>query len=433
MTTGRTRGVRTQVGVRDQLPQNGTSRLVVRLFGAGALAVAALTTLLAGNGLALSSVAAAGAGPAGITVNCPADNLQDAINAAAAGSTLLVTGTCTGSFYINKNLTLSGPATLDGGGVPTTYGAALNVMAGTVVLNNVVIQHGVGIDNFGGGLWNGGQLTLNHSTVAHNTAYTVGGIFNTGQLTLNGSRVSNNTATNGDGGGILNCGADPGLQADGLCTGAPGSLTLNNSVVSNNAAGSGGGGGIANDPQAAMTLSGSVVSGNTTSGNGGGIENDGTATLNFSTVSGNSGSSGGGTINNGIATLNLSLVSGNASTGAQATFGNGGGLSVSSTASTALNYSVVRANSAVFVGGGIFAGGPLQIDKSIVTGNAAHATGGGMVVWNGSTAVANSAFFGNSDQGAPLPDTLPGVLVAPADYEGLGNSPSFTTTRSLYL
>ena len=161
---------------------------------------------MAGGSLAASGVAPAGASPAGITVHCPTDNLQNAINAAAPGSTLLVDGTCTGNFYIDNDLTLSGPATLDGGGVQTTYGATLNVIAGTVVLNNLVIQNGVGIDGLGGGLWNGGQLTLNHSTVTHNTAYGAGGVFNFGQLTLNGSTVSNNTATNGEG-GIENCGA----------------------------------------------------------------------------------------------------------------------------------------------------------------------------------------------------------------------------------
>ena len=45
---------------------------------------------MAGGSLALSGVAPAGASPARITVNCPADNLQTAINDAAAGSTLLL-------------------------------------------------------------------------------------------------------------------------------------------------------------------------------------------------------------------------------------------------------------------------------------------------------------------------------------------------------
>jgi hypothetical protein len=405
----------------------------MRFLRSCVLFVAATGSVIAGGSLALSgAVAPAGASPAGITVHCPTDNLQDAINSAAAGSRLVVDGTCTGNFYINKNLTLSGPAILDGGGVPTQYGAALNVISGTVVLNNLVIQHGVGIDNLGGGLWNSGQLTLNHSTVTHNTAYGVGGVFNMGQLTLNGSTVSNNTATNGNG-GIFNCGDS--LHDYGLCTGAPGSLTLNYSIVSNNVGGSGDGGGIANDGQAVMTLNGSIVSGNTTGGNGGGIENHGTATLNFSAVSGNAGSSGGGIMNNGTATLNESAVSNNSSTGGPEFFGGGGGLSngLSNTGPTTLNYSLVRANSAANLGGGIFAGGgPMKINHSIVTGNSAGATGGGMLVWDGPTTVANSAFSNNSDQGVPIPDTLPGVLVAPSDYLGFTNSPTFTTTHSTY-
>ena len=290
----------------------------MRFFRSCVLFVAATASVMAGGSLAVSgAVAPAGASPAGITVHCPADNLQDAINSAARRLDAPGRRNLHGELLHHKNLTLSGPAILDGGGVPTQFGATLNVISGTVVLNNLVIQHGVGIDNLGGGIWNSGQLTLNHSTVTHNTANAIGGVFNMGQLTLNGSTVSNNTTTGGSGGGIFNCGANPGFQSFGLCTGAPGSLTLNYSIVSNNVIGGtvGDGGGISNDPQAVMTLNGSIVSGNTAGGNGGGIENQGTATLNISTVSGNAGGSGGGIQNNGTATLNGSAVSNNSSTG----------------------------------------------------------------------------------------------------------------------
>ena len=262
--------VRAQRNVGDPLQKKRVGMRGLRLVGSRALFGAALASLMAGSFLAVSGVVPAGASPVGIAVHCPSDNLQAAINAAAPGSTLQVDGTCTGNFYIDNNLTLSGPAILDGGGIPTTYGATLNVIAGTVVLNNLVIQNGVGIDGLGGGLWNSGQLTLNHSSVRHNTAYGVGGVFNTGQLILNGSTVSNNTATNGAG-GILNCGDNPAFQAYGLCTGAPGRLTLNGSIVSNNVGGSGDGGGIVNDAQAVAILNFSSVSGNSTGGNGGGI------------------------------------------------------------------------------------------------------------------------------------------------------------------
>ena len=413
----------------------------MRFFRSCVLFVAATGSVIAGGSLALSgAVAPAGATPAGITVHCPTDNLQDAINSAPAGSRLLLDGTCTGNFYITNNLTLSGPAILDGGSVPTQFGATLNVISGTVVLNNLVIQHGVGIDNLGGGIWNSGQLTLNHSTVTHNTANAIGGVFNMGQLILNGSTVSNNTTTGGSGGGIFNCGANPGFQSFGLCTGAPGSLTLNYSIVSNNVIGGtvGDGGGISNDPQAVMTLNGSIVSGNTAGGNGGGIENQGTATLNISTVSGNTAGSGGGIQNNGTATLNGSAVSNNSSTGGSEFFAGGGGLSngLSNAGSTTLNYSLVRDNSAAFVGGGIFAGGgPMKINHCIVTGNSAFTTGGGMFVWDGPTTVAYSTVSNNSDNAVAqgfAPDNPAGVWVSPPDYLGLGNNPTFTTTHSTY-
>src|SRR5580692_7446243 len=115
MAIRRIRGVRRQRGVGDPLPQKGAGRLVMGFFGSCVLFVAALASVMAGGSLAASGVVP-GASPAGITVHCPADSLQDAINSAASGSTLRVDGTCTGNFFINKNLTLSGPAILDGGG-----------------------------------------------------------------------------------------------------------------------------------------------------------------------------------------------------------------------------------------------------------------------------------------------------------------------------
>src|SRR3974390_231848 len=197
---------------------NMEGHIPMRFFRSPVIALAALASLTVSGSLAVLDVAPAGASPAGITVHCPTDDLQAAINSAATGSTLLVTGTCTGTFNINKDLTLSGPAILDGGGISAT----LNVMAGTVVLNNLTIQDGAGIDTFGGGLWNSGNLTLNGSTVQNNTGSGVGGVFNEGQLTLNHSAVSHNTATSADSGGIFNCAAS--LHNYGLCTGAPGRL-----------------------------------------------------------------------------------------------------------------------------------------------------------------------------------------------------------------
>ena len=373
-------------------------RIGLLLTGAGTLIAPLL--LMAGGSLAIAPAGAS----TGITVNCGAgDNLQSAIYSAPAGSTLLVSGTCMGTFDVNENLTLSGPATLDGRGNP---GSTLNVISGTVVLNNLTIQNGTGIDNIGGGIWNSGQLTLNYSTVRHNATGVAGGIFNQGQLTLNSSTVSDNTGTNGTG-GIFNCGGNPGFEQFGLCTNST-SLTLNNSTVSNNVEGSCcSSGGIDNDLQGNLTLNGSTVSSNT--GSTGGILNQGTATLNKSTVSNNVAGSD---------------------------FGGSGGVSTTDTSTTTINNSIIQANSEGFVGGGIFAGGPIQINHSIVTGNTAAAVGGAMFVWNGATVVNNSTFTENTDGGPPpgLPlDNPAGVWVAPPNFLGPGsNNPTFTTNHSTY-
>ena len=76
----------------------------------------------------------------------------------------------------------------------------------------------------------------------------------------------------------------------------------------------------------------------------------------------------------------------------------------------------------------------MKINNSIMTGNSAVVTGGGMFVWDGVTTVANSAFSANSDSGlGPTPDNPAGVWVAPPNYLGPGsNNPTFTTTHSTY-
>ena len=410
MTSSKIRRVTTRRSVGDPSPQKRTGRPVVRLLGSCALFVAAIASLMAGGVLALSSAAPAGASLPVITVNCPADSLVNAIYSAPAGSTIQVSGTCTGNsfgnFYIDKDLTVTGPAVLDGSANPAT---TLNVAAGNVVLNDITIQGGTGSFGLGGGLWNSGQLTLSHSTVTNNSAYSFGGVWNMGQLTLANSTVSHNTSTTYGPGGIYNCGVNPALNPYSFCLGtSPGvprsSLTVSNSDVSNNVGGSGGtGGGIVSDAQTVMTITNSTVSNNT----GGGIFNGGTATITNTTISNN--------------------VAGSS-------FGNSGGLSSTDTSTTTINNSTIQGNTAGgLAAGGIFAGGPMQVHNSIVTGNSASMAGG-MLVWNGPTTVVNSSFSNNSDLGSPFPDTMPGgVLVAPANFFGPGsNNPTFTTTHSTY-
>ncbi|MBV8385537.1 MAG: hypothetical protein JO155_01960, partial [Acidimicrobiia bacterium] len=155
------------------------------------------------------------------SVSCTAgqpNNLQSTLNTAPSGSTIHISGTCTGNFTVpaNKALTLAGTATLDGDG----SGTVLTINGGdNVRVSSLTFRHGdpgiKALDGatvtlsgstvsgntdgaFGGvaGIDNSGTMTLNSSTVSGNTATgdsSTGGINNSGMMTLNSSRVSGNT------------------------------------------------------------------------------------------------------------------------------------------------------------------------------------------------------------------------------------------------
>ena len=105
-----------------------------------------------------------------------------------------------------------------------------------------------------------------------------------------------------------------------------GTLTVNNSTLSGNSAttplGNGGGGGIWNAASATLTVNNSTLSGNSAQpelfGNGGAIYNQGgTITVSNSTLSGNSSNTGGGLgMNAGTITVSNSTLSGNSAQGA---------------------------------------------------------------------------------------------------------------------
>jgi hypothetical protein len=285
-------------------------------------------------GLALTLIALAPppalAAPA-IAVNCSTDNLQTQINAAAPGSTLLVSGTCKGQFTISRNLVLQGQGTsptLDG----DFAGTVLTIQSGaTVTVVGLIITHGGPLSIYSN---SGGTLTLQNSTVAGNSgSASFGTIYNGpgSTLTLQDSTVTGNS-------GI-------GIRNDG------GTLTLEDSAVAGNNSPTDGGG-INNNNNGTVTLRRSIVTGNTAHHGGGIASSNGTLSLQDSTVAGNSSPISGGGIfmgGSGIVTLRKSFVIGNNA-------GNGSDPSVS--------------------GGGIFNnGGTLTLQDSTVTGNTA---GGGV-------------------------------------------------------
>ena len=175
-----------------------------------------------------------------------------------------------------------------------------------------------------------------------------------------------------------------------------GTLSLNNTTVSANSSG-----GILNYSNANLSLTNSTVSGN--SGfQGSGIINygGGTLTMTNSTVSGNTSSiSGGGIFNNGTVTLINSTVSNNSASSA-------GGIRNSSGGTLTLTNSTVSGNSSSSNAGGIDngSGRTLNLTNSTVSENSAGSRGGG--IYNGGTVnFINTIIAGNSSAySTPSPD-----------------------------
>jgi len=196
---------------------------------------------------------------------CPCDELG--IRAAIqAGGSDPYTFDCEGpttvltldEIHIDKDVILDGEGnlTVDASDHHRVFAVA---ELATVELRGFTVTRGRVVGQFGGGIANGGELTLVNSTVRDSAAVSepepcggdpctdgrAGGIWNggAGALTLVSSTVSGNTADSG--GGIFQSGA---------------TLMLTNSTVSGNAASQGGG--IYSDGSGPVTLTNSTVSGN---------------------------------------------------------------------------------------------------------------------------------------------------------------------------
>jgi predicted outer membrane repeat protein len=246
--------------------------------------------------------------------------LQAAVDAAGAGDTLRVKGTCVGNTAINQDLTIQGQprATLDGNGAGSvvTIGSRILGLFPTVTMTNLTITNG--------------------------SAAAGGGIVLQGSLTLLRSTVTGNSAT-GEGGGIL-------VNDNGS-----GVLTLDQgTVVAGNTAG--GGGGIASDHGGPIYLNGGSSVDHNLATDGGGIEVGeaaGVVLNDTSSVHDNSATGFGG----GIAALSIDTVVLNAYS---SIYGNvadrGGGMFDAGLADITINdHGSIHDNTATSSGGGIYA------------------------------------------------------------------------------
>lgn len=304
-----------------------------------------------------------------------------------------------GAIYAGANLTLedsvvSGNTAVQYGGGVGQFGGQFTIRR-TLIENNTTGEKGGGVYQEGGALvieasditgnasegWGGGTYIANQaeiltSRVTENTAEYGGGLYNRGEVRIQDSHLDSNSAQK-DGGGVYNTAQ----------------LEVISSVVSGNHAyntsgGAMGGGGIAST--GSLEIDHSAVDENFATGRGGGISNAGDFDLNNSSLVENvSQDFGGGICSSGSLTavnVTLSLNQGR--------FGGGMGL----TGGTSLLLHVT-----------IF-------DNSVVMEPGNASGGGGINLWGGELTIQNSVVAANrytSGESGPFQDCIsfPGYSV----------------------
>lgn len=282
-----------------------------------------------------------------------------------------------------------------------------------------------------GGIFNNGYMAITGSTISDNRGYPRGGgIFNSarGNLVIGEQSVVRNNQSVGDGeglgGGIFNDGGRLTLSdstvsenlADyggGIYSGANGRVSLNNAYVNRNMV-TGVGTALEHIPDSsgagilsfgALTVSGGTLNDNRYDweprSSGGGLANFGRAILVGATVARNGAAGdGGGIYNGGTMALERSIVRGNTAgrpqeDGYWLRDGLGGGLA--NPGELTIVGSIIAENDAASAGG-VFSGGQLVVRGSTVRDNLAGATAG--IENSGTLTIEGSQISGNrsSDQ-----------------------------------
>jgi hypothetical protein len=392
------------------------------------VALGSLATVLIATRLSFGSFALA----ATFNVNCgTGGNLQNKINAAPSGSTILIKGTCRGNFaFLGKTLTLEGnpTATLDGmeTGItlfdPSSSSFALHLIKLTIT--------GGGSAFNGAGVFSHPPTTLNKVTVTGNEASgpsvaTGGGVFAAGNLSVVSSTITNNRATVSG----TNSGSTVSATGGGLEVG--GNLTLTNSVVSGNVV------------SARNSLSGTPLA------LGGGIAVGGKLTLSHTRLSGNRvGASGDGGNAQGAAvyaagstsaSLTNAVVSGNTAAAVSFTsHGAGAGPTIYIIPALSVSRSTIKGNTlsaqagpgsgAIVEAAGAFSAASLTVTHSSVRNNSATASGGTAEV-EGTALLANTAMHIARSTISRNAGTATSSAGTAAGFGGI-NASTFTLSRS---
>ena len=215
-----------------------------------------------------------------------------------------------------------------------------------------------------------------------------------------------------------------------------GTLTLTNSVVSGNNAAAGPGGGIF-VYHGTLTVSNSLITGNNAF-SGGGVSNEGTSTIDLSTIANNSASGfgGGGIVNSSVddqdafLTVSRTTISNNNCQGNAGGFVGGG--AIYNAGAAVVTNSTISSNSAPN-GGGIISLGPMTLTNATISANTAASQGGG--VYNPGIepiTFGNTIIAGNTSPSGP---DCSGYNLDSEDYNLIGDTSAAnftgTTTHNL--
>jgi hypothetical protein len=305
--------------------------------------------------------------PSTLYVSSPRDDgsrgtLRYDIAHAASGDTIEMSPTLTapivltqGELLLKKSLTIEGqatqPETISGNNNSRVFEAAagavvtlmyLDITGGNGVANNSGHATGnagggggsSGNDGHGGGILNFGTLTISNCTLSGNSVNdtsvyvceggaiaNIAGTVNVSNCTLCGNSVAGGIGGGDSGGAIANIGD--------AATATRATVTVSNSILSGNSAAYAGGA-IFNYVYGTVTVSNSTLSNNSAASEGGAIwtRDSGIVTVSNSTLSGNSAGFGGAIFNVGGAyalTVSNSVFSGNSPDNIYGPYTDGGG------------------------------------------------------------------------------------------------------------
>jgi hypothetical protein len=436
------------------------SRLAVGLLALTVVSVAGLLSALPAS--------------ATTTVNCDTQNLQAKIASAPVGGTLLVKGTCSGNFVIDRDLTLKGnpSATLDGEQAGTT-----------VAVNTPHVVHLVGLSVTGGWSENGvgggvsvggGKLFLDHVSVTGNVSTSSssaqacgGGVRGLGGAAIHvtDSTIVGNIARTTQ--------ASPSAAfGGGICTTGQSPLTVVRSTISRNRvsmpAPSGrahvGGAGIAAS-DSTVSITSSHVENNIASAFGDPAQIDGAGvwdasfsvptvlTVKSSTIGGNrafahsatgtvhvfGGGLNGDTVTVSGSTLSANRITGSATSGFAQVEGGGvwaGRVTLSGSRVTGSVLRGVGGFSAQAHGGGVWSDQKVTVSSSTISSNSLFASGAGTGPSAGASTLGGGinsgtlAVITGSTVAANVVRTSAAHSLATADGGGIDGSGEVRLTRS---